>query len=93
MKGWIDLINFPKKELKERRALLLHSFFALLSRSFLSKTQSLLRCCFNNLYVLHYCVRVSSKRRRRQRDSFFCRREEGKAAANFLSRVIILPKI
>jgi len=40
MKGSRQLNNFPERRIKERRALLLHSFFVLLSRSFLSKTQS-----------------------------------------------------
>jgi|TARA_B110000305_G_C19016297_1_gene437262 hypothetical protein len=38
--GIVSSIIFLRKKNKERRALLLHSFFALLSRSFLSKTQS-----------------------------------------------------
>ena len=78
----VSSIIFQKEELKKDALLLLHSSFALcgLVRSFQRRKVVLL--LLNNLYVLHYRVRVSSsKRRRRQRDSFFLskgRREGGR---------------
>jgi len=78
----VSSIIFQKEELKKDALLLLHSSFALcgLVRSFQRRKVVLL--LLNNLYVLHYRVRVSSskrRRRRRQREIlFFCRREEGR---------------
>jgi len=94
----VSSIIFQKEELKKDALLLLHSSFALcgLVRSFQRRKVVLL--LLNNLYVLHYRVRVSSskrRRRRRQREIlFFCRREEEEGGRQFsLFCVIILPKI
>ena len=94
----VSSIIFQKEELKKDALLLLHSSFALcgLVRSFQRRKVVLL--LLNNLYVLHYRVRVSSskrRRRRRQRERFFFfvegKKEGGRQFSLFC--VIILPKI